>query len=586
MKRDGTGEDMKNRMKIAKILMILIIITLITGKLFADSTRDRARVCISNIYSKNDLSSIKGEDHMELLLKGPHAFYSGDALLFEVAEAKKYTVKRDFSGMSLFVDTNGLSNSKPTGFQGVGLYEAGAAKFAISQEVRIVSKESNFVYGGKEYAQDIYFVPANSGFVAVNEIDVEEYLRGVVPSEMPSGWHIEALKSQAVAARTYAYRVMSESSQKPFDLLSNTGDQVYGGVSKYKLETDYAISATAGEILSYEGSPIIAFYSADNGGYTVSNSRFPYLKSKLDLFSGTSDSVKWNYYVDFKTLEKALGLPKITSIVISNLDPSLRVSEIVIETISGERKIRGSELRAALGYTNVKSTLFTMSETSNTSINVLGDLPTTAHSPATNASGAQAGGNVDSKNPSKGSASTQNSQTQNSQTQNSQTQNSQMQNSASQNGENNRVYLITAADMNHLELKNLNVLSVNENKKVADFKDVYVQNISALSKFDAKALGPNTNVDSQITKEKSGVSTPASDHKSLNHSPLIDASKFLASRGDKKILSESGGVYIKGVGYGHGVGLSQWGARNRAMSGHSYKEILEFYYEGAIIENK
>lgn len=541
---------MKNRMKIAKILMILIVITLITGKLFADVTRDNARVCISDIRSKGELSSIKGEDNMELLLKGPHAFYSGDAMLFEVGDAKKYIVKSDLSGITLFVDEHGLSNSKPSGFQGVALYENGVAKFAISQEVRIVSRESNFVYGGKEYAQDIYFVLANTGFVAVNEVKVEEYLRGVVPSEMPSSWHVEALKAQAVAARTYAYRAMNDSADKPFDLLSNTGDQVYGGVSKYKLETDYAISATAGEILSYEGNPIISFYSADNGGYTVSNSRFSYLKSKLDLFSGTSDSVKWNYYVDFKTLEKALGLPKISSIAIASLDPSLRVSEILIETISGERKIRGSELRAALGYSNVKSTLFTMSDSANTSIDVLGDLASNA--PSTSNTTVSDTGNS----------------------------------SAGLSSANNRFYLISAGDIRHLELKSLNVLSADENKKVADFKDVYVQSISNLSKFDAKALGLGTNADSQITKEKNLVSNPASDHRSLNHNPLIDSSKFLASRGDRKILSESGGVYIKGVGYGHGVGLSQWGARNRAMSGHSYREILEFYYEGAIIENK
>lgn len=541
---------MKNRMKIAKILMILIVITLITGKLFADVTRDNARVCISDIRSKGELSSIKGEDNMELLLKGPHAFYSGDAMLFEVGDAKKYIVKSDLSGITLFVDEHGLSNSRPSGFQGVAFYENGVAKFAISQEVRIVSRESNFVYGGKEYAQDIYFVLANTGFVAVNEVKVEEYLRGVVPSEMPSSWHVEALKAQAVAARTYAYRAMNDSADKPFDLLSNTGDQVYGGVSKYKLETDYAISATAGEILSFEGKPIIAFYSADNGGYTVSNSRFSYLKSKLDLFSGTSDSVKWNYYVDFKTLEKALGLPKISSIAIASLDPSLRVSEILIETISGERKIRGSELRAALGYSNVKSTLFTMSDSANTSIDVLGDLASNA--------------------PSRSNTTV------------SDTGNS----SAGLSSANNRFYLISAGDIRHLELKSLNVLSADENKKVADFKDVYVQSISNLSKFDAKALGLGTNADSQITKEKNLVSNPASDHRSLNHNPLIDSSKFLASRGDRKILSESGGVYIKGVGYGHGVGLSQWGARNRAMSGHSYREILEFYYEGAIIENK
>lgn len=101
-------------------------------------------------------------------------------------------------------------------------------------------------------------------------MDLEEYLRGVVPSEMPSSSHLEALKAQAVAARTYAAHKIATRSKQAFDVDDTTAYQAYRP-GNTNARTDQAITATAGEVLHYGGKIIdTAVYGASNGGYTVS----------------------------------------------------------------------------------------------------------------------------------------------------------------------------------------------------------------------------------------------------------------------------------------------------------------------------
>lgn len=517
------------RRKCAKILLFLILLTLISGRVFAQQNR-KIRVCISNINTKNELSTLVGDVDKTLEFEGAHFFYNASGVIFEVGKSASYIVKSSDENASYYMDVNGTTSVKPKGFRGVLLYEAQKPLFAITEDVKIASSDGHFIYDSRKYAQDIYFIPAREGFVPVNYVDVEEYLRGVVPVEMPHTWHIEALKAQSVAARTYAYRSIENNADKFVDILSTTADQAYSGMSAYKLESDYAISNTSKAILSHENKPILAFYSADNGGYTVGSSHHPYLKPKLDLYSGGSKSAKWDYYVRFEELERVLGVPKIKSIEIQELDKSLRVSDLLIDTVSGSRKIKGSELRKAIGYSNVKSTFFTISNDERSSKDVLGGYE-------------KERADLQKTHPASLKPSVSHRE--------------------------NNYYIEGMGGIQKLDANSHYVESASGKLKLSDFDSIYVQNISKLSRL--ADVGENSELISSVKKE---------------YEASVDPAKFLQSRGDTKVFNQEGGIYIKGLGYGHGMGMSQWGAKNRAESGQTYQEILEFYYEGAVLENK
>ncbi len=124
----------------------------------------------------------------------------------------------------------------------------------------------------------------------LNLIDVEEYLRGVVPLEIGRrpDEQAEAVKAQAVAARTYTYRKMMEREREPYDLQITVADQVYGGVTAEDRGSDRAIAATRGQVLTWEGEPIVAYYHSTCGGSTAAPEEVwdkpavPYLKVVSD----------------------------------------------------------------------------------------------------------------------------------------------------------------------------------------------------------------------------------------------------------------------------------------------------------------
>lgn len=512
------------RGKTVKILLFLISIIFISGGIFAHESV-KIRVCISNIHTKKDLSALTGDVSSTLEFKGGHFFYNASGVVFKVEHSASYTVKPFVSPVKYYMDARGVANVKPEGFEGVALYEGNNPIFAISKDIKLGSDDGRFVYDSREYAQDIYFLLAKEGYVPINYVDVEEYLRGVVPAEMPHTWHVEALKAQSVAARTYAYRAMKHNADKFADILSTTADQAYLGVKVYRLESDFAISHTQKMILSHEGEPILAFYSSDNGGYTVESAQLPYLKAKSDPYSGSSKSAKWDYYVRFEQLEQALGIPKIKSVEISELDKSLRVSDLIVDTVFGSRTIRGSDFRKAIGYSKVKSTLFTISNDAGSSKEVLG-----AH------------GKLEAS-PNKPAV-------------------------FKENKDAVQYYVIGINGMQKLDVNAHYVQSASAKSKFSYTHPIYAQGISQIQALD---IGKKIEKKTSSTGE-SGMS--------------VDPAKFLQSRGDAKVLSQDGGIYIKGLGYGHGMGMSQWGAKNRAEAGQSYQEILEFYYEGAVLENK
>lgn len=152
---------------------------------------------------------------------------------------------------------------------------------------RVVVKppDKAFVSAKKRWYRGEFIIENRGGeLVVVNNVPLEEYMLGVVPSEMPSKWSYEALKAQAIAARSYAIANRGKRASHGYDLKDTPEDQAYGGASSETANTNNAVLETKGIVITYNQKVIPAYYSASAGGHTVNsgavwNKDLPYLKS-------------------------------------------------------------------------------------------------------------------------------------------------------------------------------------------------------------------------------------------------------------------------------------------------------------------
>ena len=193
----------------------------------------------------------------------------------------------------------------------------------------------------------------------INRVDMELYLRSVVPSESYASWPLETLKAQTVAARTYAYYQMLHRKTWVFDLVDDEGDQAYKGMKRERKKTDQAVMETKGQILSYKNKPILAMYSANSGGYTAdSGSIFglskPYLVAHKDPKSLEGKMARWKKTYSVSKVERALNrrglkLKGLKRIEPAKKGPSGRVIKIRIVADNKTKTVRTrTTLRRAL----------------------------------------------------------------------------------------------------------------------------------------------------------------------------------------------------------------------------------------------
>lgn len=144
---------------------------------------------------------------------------------------------------------------------------------------------SAFVYTkGKWYRGILRIQNKDNTITVINDICMENYIQGVLPAEMPSSWNLEALKAQAIAARTYAVANYGKHGSQGFDLVDTQMDQVYNGISAETESSNKAVLETEGIIMTYNNKPITAMYSSSAGGQTHSaleswGNDIPYLQS-------------------------------------------------------------------------------------------------------------------------------------------------------------------------------------------------------------------------------------------------------------------------------------------------------------------
>ena len=214
----------------------------------------------------------------------------------------------------------------------------------------------------------VHLVRRGKGFLVINRVDVEEYVKGVVPSEVSSTWHPEMLKAQAVAARTYALYQQMLSTTREYDVAATVQDQVYRGKLGVDAGILRAVEDTRGLVVTYQDAPIYAAFSSTAAGLTedamnVWSKDYPYLKGVECPFDLMSPYYQWKSSFKIDTLEQNLrqqGFPVGTIATLTPLSFSRggRVAKLRVLHSGGELVLRGEELRKAVGYTIIPSTQF------------------------------------------------------------------------------------------------------------------------------------------------------------------------------------------------------------------------------------
>lgn len=194
-----------------------------------------------------------------------------DKLLYEIRPMKVYEFKSKGNQLAIIIEKKTINLG--------------------TNQIIIRTKTPGFLCAKKAwYRGDFIINNMGSSATLINDVPLEEYLKGVVPSEMPSKWNEEALKAQAIAARSYAVatKTAGKHASKGFDLVATTADQVYGGASAEKESTSKAVDDTKGIVLVQNKKVLPTYYHASSGGQTkVWNSGSSFLQSVPSFDSGT-----------------------------------------------------------------------------------------------------------------------------------------------------------------------------------------------------------------------------------------------------------------------------------------------------------
>jgi stage II sporulation protein D len=198
----------------------------------------------------------------------------------------------------------------------------------------------------------------------VNRVGLEPYLMGVVPSEVPSSWPREALKAQAVAARSYALANLTTLvTASNYDVFDDTRSQVYGGIPVEHPATSAAVKDTAHQVVLYDGKIATTYFSSSSGGRTVSAAELtgkpvPYLVSVNDPYDTYATHHNWGPVVfDAATVAKAVGLGGPLLELRTTRGPSKHVTKVTAVGPTSQVVLTGAALRFGLG---LRSSWFTV----------------------------------------------------------------------------------------------------------------------------------------------------------------------------------------------------------------------------------
>lgn len=443
-------------------ILLILILNLLPLNVFSDE--------LANEYIKVKLGNSKNISNTTIL-ESENGFYLYDSYdlgdEIERINDELIVIKMDNSGRIVVLDKE---NDIITTIPGDGSVVIGSTDYFDS----IVEVENN------KYRDYITFIVNDNNYSIINYVEMEHYLFGVVPREIPASSPVEALKAQAVVARSYAYKNMNKHKNEDYNLCDTTHCQVYKGYDNEHSSTNNAVVDTYGEYVTYNGVVVETPYHSNSGGFTESSvnswgGNLPYLTSVEDRFSENTPNSTWTvslslYDMQTKLLAAGVNVGQLSNIEVLSTTETGRVKDLNIVGSLGEKIIKGTELQSMLG---LKSRAFTVSNE---------------------------GKNSDKK-----------------------------------------IYVLDGSSFFPIEI-DLNTAYILDNNNYSSV------NRSTVSRAISKDMT------SDLTSTYRSTSEPMS-------------------------------FIIDGKGYGHGVGMSQYGAMEMAKQGYNYYDIITHYYSGVEISN-
>jgi stage II sporulation protein D len=237
------------------------------------------------------------------------------------------------------------------------------------RSLTITAPRNVFELNQRLYRGSLRVTLGNDGaLIATEELPVEDYVRGVLPSEMPSRWPQQALMAQAVAARTFAlHRALSSSGRSWISRL----DLAYRGVDGESRRSDRAVRETRGTVLEWSGRPLPAFFHSTCGGHTASavsvfgGPDIPPLTGVPCQWDEDSPQYRWTCTLSLSEIAEKLkprGITRVTSIQTGDRTRTGRLEHVVI---NGDKRIPTGVFRLEVGARDIKSTAFSLSREGN-----------------------------------------------------------------------------------------------------------------------------------------------------------------------------------------------------------------------------
>ena len=257
---------------------------------------------------------------------------------------------RQLSAAKTYVATRGVNGQ-------VSLRTAAGKRVGTFTSPLQVAGETVRLSGSGTYRGALEFRSGAFGLSTINVVGLDDYVRGVVSRESPASWPLEALKAQAVAARTYA--ITTSKGGDGFDQYADTRSQVYGGVGAETPSTDQAVTDTAGQVVTYNGAPVVTYFFSTSGGRTedVENvfggEAEPWLRSVDDPYDNASPRHRWGpIKMSLPSAGARLGglvKGRFKGIKVVKRGESPRVVKADVVGSRGKTRVSGATLRARFG---------------------------------------------------------------------------------------------------------------------------------------------------------------------------------------------------------------------------------------------
>ncbi|WP_457630283.1 SpoIID/LytB domain-containing protein [Oceanithermus sp.] len=320
-------------MSLRRLLTVFIILAL--GAAFA------AGLTVRVLLEETGLATVR--------LDGRHSLWSWAGRLATVDGPQTYRLIADEQGIAVTCD------APPCPLSG-----------HVGNLLSLVPANGFIRVNGSDYRGYLRVVWRDGRLLLINKLDIEDYLRGVLPGEVPASFPYEVLKAQAILARTYTLSRLG--SNPDYDLCDTSRCQVYLGADAESPRYDRAVRETAGRVLAYDGRPISAVYHADSGGKTAAaaevwGGNVPYLQSRDDPWSLDQ---RWRVSTSPDAVSRVLeqlGHPvgAVSGLRIDGRGASGRIVEMSVTTDRGELRLRVPEVGRFLRALGLPSTLASLS---------------------------------------------------------------------------------------------------------------------------------------------------------------------------------------------------------------------------------